>query len=160
MESFLSFFCPGHIDTQYPRENSQAYADYSPQLSDSLITLPSGRFSWICFFQENWRHSGQVKAFYLSLSPNRQDTLDWCCVHTSQSRVLEVVPDTGQVSAFWRSAIDTLQVRPSPQALGSEGFQDTWRELQSVLFAYWDRWDHTYLPHPATPISLIWLYFH
>lgn len=43
---------------------------------------------------------GRWKAFYQSPSPKRQGALDRCCVHTSWSRALKVVPATGEGQCF------------------------------------------------------------
>lgn len=123
---FSEVFCHDHIVVLYPRVNSQVSVYYWLQFSKRLTKLPSARFPWICFFWETWEHSGQMKSL-LSVSI------------TKKAKHLEVVPTTGQVSVFWSSAIDALQLRPSPQASDPEGSQYIWKDLESLLTFCWDR---------------------
>lgn len=83
------------MEVHYLRVNSQVSVYYWLQFSNRFTKLPSARFLWICFFWENWEHSGQMKSL-LSVSV------------TKMAKHLKVVPTTGQVSVFWSSAIDAL----------------------------------------------------
>lgn len=70
---------------------------------------------------------------------------------TQKAKHLEAVLTTGQVSAFWSSAIDALQLRCSTQASDPEGSQCIWKDLELLLSFCCDRYDHHFLlilPYP------------